>query len=60
MDEVYDWHMFDAEHGYEVARDGTVYHVRKASDPDMILATLTEAEYADWREHGKPNPKGLK
>lgn len=52
-----DWHMFDAEHGYEVREVADGYEIRQQNKPDDVTH-LTPDEFEQLRSVG-PNPKGL-
>lgn len=54
----HDWHLFDAEAGYEVRRlDGGDYEARPVDRPEDVTR-LTAAEFEQWRGEGA-NPKDL-
>lgn len=60
MADQHDWHVFDAERGYEVrqttpAAEGNRWEVRS---PDGDIMVLDDDEFEQLREHG-PNPRGL-
>lgn len=50
------WHVFDAERGMSVYRDGGVYHVR--NDGTGERWDLTEAEWQQLLSDG-PNPQEI-
>lgn len=54
----HDWHTFDDELGYEVARDGENWLVRHVDRPAEVT-TLTDDEFEAWRTDGVDNPQGL-
>lgn len=60
MADPHDWHLFDAERGYEVRQttpdsEGNRWEVRDRSGNVVVL---DDDEFEQLREHG-PNPKGL-
>jgi hypothetical protein len=61
MADPHDWHLFDAERGYEVRQttpdsEGNRWEVRKVGSKDVVV--LDDDEFEAFREDG-PNPKGL-
>lgn len=54
----HDWHLFDAEQGYEVATEGDRHLIRRVGSA-TTLRSLTAEEFEQLRAEG-PNPKGLK
>lgn len=60
MADPHDWHLFDAERGYEVRQttpdaEGNRWEVRDRAGHTVVL---DDEEFKQLREHG-PNPKGL-
>jgi hypothetical protein len=53
----YDWHLFDAEQGYEVRKVSDGYEIRQQDTPNDVIDLTTE-EFEQLRRGG-PNPKGL-
>jgi len=51
--ESHDWHLFDQEAGWEVARIGDTYYVRAVGKDGHV--TMTPEEFDQWRQHS-PRP----
>lgn len=54
--EDHDWHVFDVEKGWEVARRGDKWLARRIGTEPVI--ELTPDEFDQWRREG-PNPEGV-
>jgi hypothetical protein len=54
----HDWHLFNAELGFEVAHHDGVYFARHRDRPHKVVAMLPQA-WDEWRAGG-PEPEGLR